>query len=260
LAGVPTEFRNRIVTSYLSVRTAFAEASFDTVGLRVGHFAESVIRLLQARFLGAHTPFGKKLPNFAEECARIERAPSTGNDEGVRVLIPRALSFVYTLRNKRGIGHVGGDVDPNEIDAATCARVADWCLCELIRDYRSLSVEQAQALIDALSVRQMREVWRVGGRRRVLTTGLSYKDQTLLLLYSEDEPVVVEDLREWVEYDNESHYARDVLRPLHRARLLEFDEDTRTVQLSPKGAALVEQVLRPGLPTQDVRVPRRARG
>lgn len=246
VGGIPDDFRNRIIDSYLSVRLAFAESTFDAVGLRVGHFAEAVLRLLQQRFLGRHTAFGKRLPNFALECAEIEKAPASDGDEPLRVIMPRALSFVYTLRNKRGIGHLG-DVDANAIDAATCARTADWCLCELIRSYRASSLEEAQALLDAISVRQVPEIWRIGTKARVLTTGLSRSQETLLLLYSQEEPVAVEDLASWIEHPSVSDYRKDVLRRLHRERLIELDEDTQTAVLSPKGATFVEQVLRPGI-------------
>jgi hypothetical protein len=45
----------------------------------------------------------------------------------------QAIAFVYTMRNKRDIGHVGGDLDANETDAATMVRTIDWGLSELIR-------------------------------------------------------------------------------------------------------------------------------
>jgi hypothetical protein len=48
------------------------------------------------------------------------------------------------MRNKRGIGHVAGDVDANAIDIATMARTADWIVCELIRINHGLSLEEAQ--------------------------------------------------------------------------------------------------------------------
>jgi hypothetical protein len=96
--------------------------------------------------------------------------------------MPRGLNFLYTLRNKRGIGHVGGDVDANSIDAATIVRVADWCLCELIRVVHNLPLEEAQTLLNAITERQIPGVWSVVGKKRVLIPGLDAKAQTLVLL------------------------------------------------------------------------------
>lgn len=158
--------------------------------------------------------------------------------------MPRALSFLYTLRNKRGIGHEGGDVDANEIDAATAVRIADWCVCELIRLHYTVSLEEAQAICDAIAERQLPQIWDVFGKRRVLDPRLSYSQQTLLLLYASPEPAVpMEDLVSWTEHSNAAIYRRDVLGRMHRARLVEYDRDTEMVAISPSGIARVEAEL-----------------
>jgi hypothetical protein len=246
LQAVPKKFRDQLIVKYIELRAAFTQGSFDSSGLRAGHFAESLLRLVQHHLTGTSIPFGEKVGNFVDECRKLERLPATSGSESLRVSIPRALTFLYTLRNKRGIGHVGGDVDANQIDAATGVRIADWCVCELIRVVHGIPLEEAQALLDAISVRQLPHVWSVGGRRRVLDGTLNYKSQTLLLLYNEVQSAIpAEDLFDWTEHSNISVYKRDVLRPLHRSRLVEYDEDTQTVTLSPLGIKKVEEDLTP---------------
>jgi hypothetical protein len=148
------------------------------------------------------------------------------------------------MRNTRGIGHIGGDVDPNAIDAALMGRVADWIVCELIRVHHQLSLEEAQDIIDGLAVRQLPDVWEVAGKRRVLRDGLKAREQVLLLLYSTSESTVLtEDLVSWVEYSNPHVFKTAVLAKLHSERLVEWDNDADTVTLSPKGATYVEQSL-----------------
>jgi hypothetical protein len=241
LQALPKRFRERLIGKYIELRAAFAQGSFDACGLRAGHFAESFLRLLQHDLTGSSIPFGEKTRSFVDECRKLERLPATSGPESFRVSVPQALTFLYTLRNKRGIGHVGGDVDANQIDAATAVRIADWCVCELIRVVHGIPLEEAQALLDAIAVRQLPQVWSVGGRRRVLDRSLNYKSQTLLLLYNEMQSAVpAEDLFDWTEYSNYSVYKRDVLRPLHAARLVEYDQETQTVTLSPLGIKKVE--------------------
>lgn len=241
LQSIPKKFRDRVIGKYVELRAAFAQGSFDSCGLRAGHFAESLIRLLQHQLTGSSIAFNEKIGNFVDECRKLERLPGTSGPETLRVAVPRALTFLYTLRNKRGIGHVGGDVDANQIDAAAAVRIADWCICEVIRVVHGMPLEEAQALLDAISVRQLPQVWSVGGRRRVLTRGLNYRAQTLLLLYNEMQSAIpAEDLFQWTEHSNFSVYKREVLRPLHRARLVEYDAETDTVTLSPLGIQRVE--------------------
>jgi len=197
--------------------------------------------LLQHVVTGIFTPFGKQIPNFADDCRKIITAQAPTVVESLRVVVPRALVFIYTMRSKRGIGHVGGDVDANTVDIETMVRTADWIICELIRVYHSLSLEEAQDLVDSISVRKLPDIWEVNGKKRVLRPGLTAKQQTLFLLYHEPTSVVLaEDLYSWVEYNQFRTYRRDVLRPLHEARLIEFDEENDAVHLSPTGAQEVE--------------------
>lgn len=87
----------------------------------------------------------------------------------------------------------------------------------------------------------MPSVWSVMGRRRVLATALSYREQTLLLLYADPQIAVPsEDLFEWTEHSNTTNYRRDVLRRLHQSRSIEWDRETEMVLISPLGVEEVE--------------------
>ncbi|MDT8068212.1 MAG: hypothetical protein ROO76_08595 [Terriglobia bacterium] len=243
LATVPANFRQRLITTYLDLKKNSVESRYDAAGLAAGKFCEIVLRFLQQKILGTFTPFGTKINNFADECQRLTSAPATQGNESDRVVIPRALVFLYTMRNKRGVGHVGGDVDANEIDTVTMARTADWILCELIRINHGLSLEEAQDIVDGISLRQLPTIWEIGGKRRVIKDGLKAREEALLLLYStQNSSVLFEDLKDWVEYSNESRF-RALLRGLHKERLIEFSEEDDSVVLSPKGAKYVEDNL-----------------
>lgn len=244
LASVPNPFRKKLIESYTSVKSAWTSRQFDSCGLRAGKFCEVMARLIQETLTGSHTPFGQQLPPFDALCLSFEKTPKAAGPESLRILIPRCLNFVYTLRNKRSIGHVGGDLDANEIDASTALRCVDWCLSELIRNVHTLSLEEAQALLDSLAERELVAVWAVAGKKRVLRSGMSRTEQTLVLLYSEpDVAVPVEDLATWIEVLRISNYRSDVLRPMHRKRLIELDADTDTVVLSPLGIGEAEKIL-----------------
>jgi hypothetical protein len=244
LAGVPSAFRSRLIKSYLDIKANCAEARYENAGVSVGKFCEITLRLLQDKILGTFTPLGAKIDNYAEECRKLIAAQKGSANESERVVIPRALVFLYTMRNKRGIGHVGGDVDPNAVDIASMARTADWVLCELIRTNHGLSLEEAQDIVDGLAVRELPAIWEVAGKKRVLKDGLKTSDEVLLLLYScRDSAVLLEDLVSWVEYSNPPRFKTAVVGELHKKRLLEFDQETESVVLSPKGARYVEEKL-----------------
>lgn len=241
LSAIPASLRSRLIKHYLGVHKAYREGKYDHCGQHVGQFCETMFRCLQDRLTGTSLPLGQKISNFKTECERLEHITGL---ESLRIVIPRCLVFLYTMRNKRGIGHVGGDVDANRIDAATYTRLSDWCVSELLRVVHTLSLEDAQALLDAMSVRQVPQVWSVGGKQRVLVKGMSMKDKTLLLLYSTAETnVLVEDLWSWTKHSDFSNFKRDIIRPLDTDSLIEYDRDSSVAILSPTGVRHVEDNL-----------------
>lgn len=244
LKNVPNTFRTKLIKYFLEAKQNYRENRSEACGIAGAKLAETIVRFLQQRTTGSFTPFGTRITNFADECRKISNSAVTSATESERIIIPRAILLIYTLRNKRGIGHVGGDVDANAIDAATIVRTADWVVCELIRIHHGLSLEEAQDVVDSLSVRELPLIWEIAGKKRVLKEGLPKADETLLLLYSSiDSAVLVEDLASWVEYSNLAVFKSSVLKALHDARRIEYDKENEVVYLSPKGAKYVEEKL-----------------
>lgn len=244
LSNIPKKFRDKIQQHYIATKTALAEGRNEAVGLAAGKLCEAVLRFLQHEIHGTYTAFNRSIGNFADECRKLIISPNTSVQESLRVVMPRALVFGYTIRNKRGIGHIGGDVDANIIDAMTLARSMDWIICELVRVYHGLSLEEAQDLVDSLSTRNLPDVWVVAGKKRVLRSDLSFKQKVLMLCYQESTSAVMsEDLFDWVEYSNFSVFKSKVLRPLHKERLVEYDSETDSVTISPLGIKAVEETV-----------------
>jgi len=249
-AGIPKIFRTRIIQSYLKTKKKYLEAfhtlDWDSIGLSASKFTESTLRVLQNELTSTHIPFGHHIPNFPEECRKLIQLPTSAGYESLRIIIPRALVFLYTLRGKRGIGHVGGDVEANEIDAAVIVKVLDWVICEFIRIYHKLSLEDAQNIVNSISTRTIPEIWEIAGKKRILRTELTFQEKVLLLAYTNiQDGVFIEDLFSWTEYSNLTLFQKKVLQPLHDKRLIEFDRELRIVYLSPLGIKQVEEKLLP---------------
>ena len=244
LSSIPAILRKRLIKNYSTLKNQALEGQHDTIGHQAGKLSEVLLRILQHILTGTFVPLSQNLSNFKGECEKVEQTPKTAGPEGLRLLMPRAMVFMYTLRNKRDFGHAGGEVDANEIDAFTAMRMADWCLCELIRVCHQVPLEDAQLLCDAIAERKLPVIWNVLGKKRVLDTSLSYRDQTLLLLYSEIEAgVPTEDLFEWTEHSHRTNYRRDILAKLHKARLIEWDKEVEMAIISPSGIKEVEDSL-----------------
>jgi hypothetical protein len=108
-----------------------------------------------------------------------------------------------------------------------------------------IRVAEANELIEALSEREVALIWDAGSIRRVLDTSLTMLEKTLVLLFSSSAPLDESELLSSLEHSNPSVYRRDVLRKAHKDRLVEYDENARSVKISPLGIRRVETVVLP---------------
>jgi len=95
--------------------------------------------------------------------------------------------------------------------------------------------------VDALVERKIGLVWEVDQIRRVLDPDMNKDDQTLVLLYSRPSWVPEKDLLNWVEYSNLTLFRSNILRALHKQRLIEYDSQERRARISPLGSKRVDQ-------------------
>jgi hypothetical protein len=197
---------------------------------------------------GAFPATATKPQNMTKACLALENEPQNAarpGDRSLRVLIPRVLPVLYEIRNNRGVGHVGGDVDANHMDAEAVQGMASWLMAELVRIFHDVTTEEAQRTVDALVERKIPIIWDFGEKKRVLDPTMSAKNQTLLLLYHSTSWVLVRDLIDWIEYSNASVFRGKVLMPLHKGRVIEFDAARGRARISPSGAKQVEEELLP---------------
>jgi hypothetical protein len=131
------------------------------------------------------------------------------------------------------------------MDAVCVLQMAKWIVAELVRVLHNVDTDTATDIVDTLVERETPLIWEVNGRKRVLNTSLKMKPKTFLLLYASNGAVSERDLVSWLEHSNAGVYRRDILRPAHKARYVEYDQDAGTVQLSPLGVAHVEDELLP---------------
>ncbi|MDG6999674.1 MAG: hypothetical protein JRN15_11225 [Nitrososphaerota archaeon] len=239
---IPKPILSRLEKSYNAIKRNFREGRLEPSELNGGKFCEAVFRLLEWHTSHTYTKFGESIRNFSQATRRFEGL--TGFPDSVRFHIPRTLDALYVIRNKRGVSHLGGDVDPNHMDALFVVSSCDWVMAELVRLFHNLTTDEAQALVESLVTKQVPIVWNVGSMRRILNPQLSYKDKMLILLYGESpKPVKEGDLFAWIEHSNLSVFRRDVIWPCHKQKLIEYDVGSGNIAISPKGMQYVEKTV-----------------
>jgi hypothetical protein len=244
LTGIPMGLRDPLFHSYQEIATNFAEHRWEPSELNGGKFCEVVYTIINGVIAGSFPAHPSKPPDIVLACRALEKTPaqpSRVGDRSLRILIPRVLPVLYEIRNNRGVGHAGGDVDPNFMDATAVYGMASWTLAELVRIFHGISTKEAQETVDALVERKLGLVWEIEQIKRVLDPRMKKDAQTLVLLYSKPSWVAEEDLLGWVEYSNANIFRSNILRALHKDRLIEYDAKQHRARISPLGSKQVER-------------------
>lgn len=242
---LPNTLRDDLVDAFDEIVKNYRQHKWEPSELNGGKMCEAVYTVVKGYLDGGSYPARATKPNrFPQACLALEQQYShVPNSRSQRILIPRMMIGLYDIRNNRGVGHAGAEVNPNYMDATVVLYTAKWLMAELVRLLHTLDIGEATAIVDSLIEREVASVWTHGNKKRVLRTGMTWKQQTLILLLTEVGEVPVADLFRWLEHKNLPVYRRDVLHPLHRARQIEFDCTAGTVRLLPPGVAAAEALV-----------------
>lgn len=240
LGSLPAGLRDELLRAFDEIVSNFRARKWEPSELNGGKLCEIVYTILNGHVSGSYPGRASKPRNIVDAGHALSQAPDAF-PRSVRIGIPRVLIALYEIRNNRSVGHVGGDVDPNQMDATIVLGMSKWIVAELVRVFHEVTVEEATEVVELLSTRDVPAIWEHGQTRRVMDTSLTTKGETLLLLYGSTSPTAVSDLLDWTEYGNASRYRADILGELHRRRLIEFDKVADAAIMTTRGAAVVEE-------------------
>lgn len=237
LANIPESLRVPLIEEYRGICKAFNEGRWKLAALDAGRFCEVAFTIIQGLLSGTFPTSPQKPANFVAACRALETMASvpTG-DRSLRILIPRLLPALYEIRNNRNVGHVGGDVVPNKMDATFVREAATWAIAELVRITHGVSTTAAQTAVDALVERTHPLVWEIDGVKRVLAPDMKLGDRVLVLLYTTPGWVAIRQLKSWMH--NNKNMGR-LLAGLYDKQLVELTKDHLII--TPLGAQYVEK-------------------
>jgi hypothetical protein len=243
LGGLPSGLRQELLNEYAKITRNFRERRWEAAELDGGRLCEIVYTILDGHLQGNQFAAQASKPaKFDDACKKLEQTPKTAGSDSARITVPRVLVGLYNLRNRRGVGHVGGDVSANHMDATYVLHTAQWIMAELVRIFHNVTIDEATAVVDSLVDRTVAVLWSVGDVTRILDPSISLSDGTLLLLYSRIQGVNEADLVRSLEQNKISNYRR-VLTRLHSQRLIEYNSTSRIATILPTGIKDVEERL-----------------
>lgn len=231
---LPIILVDSLLDSYKEIKENFFLERHEPAELNGGKFVEACYRIIEQETRGSFTPIGTHTPDMIGKLRAFEQLPSTMALESYRIHIPRALATIYNIRNKRGVGHLGGDVNPNFADSSFIVTCVDWILAELLRVHYTCSLDEAQKIVDSIIIRPSFLVHKIDDIRRVLNPKLKNRDQVLVLLASEF-PNAIQDnqLFDWIEPKSKPTFINSVIKKLHSERLIEYRFDKKCIILPP---------------------------
>jgi hypothetical protein len=240
-AGIPAGLRNPLLAEYQSIIQNYAEHRWSPSELSGGKFCEIVYTILDGYAKGSYAAAPAKPPDFVGACRSLEK---NGNvPRSFQILIPRLLPALFEVRNNRGVGHAGGDVDPNHMDATFVMSSCNWIMAELLRVYHAIPIKKAQEIVDQLVERRIPLIWEGENIRRVLDPNMPVKSQILLLLSTSMKQEQTQDVLNWTGYKNRSYFFK-MLREMHGRRLIELSEDAQQVLILPPGSNEAVEIIR----------------
>lgn len=239
LSSLPDTLRNELVSEFSHIQGSYYSRKWSPAELSGGRFCEIVYSILKGHISGSYPSQASKPRNFLAACQALEQ--ETALPRSFRILIPRLLPALYEVRKNRGVGHVGGDVDPNYMDSSLVLSTTSWVVSELIRVLHSITLDEAQQIVSRLSSHKSPAVWVSSVTRRVLVQSLNLNEQVLVLVGSKEEPTAFSELVDWIESSN-TGYVKRVVNKMHKSRLLEFSKD-EFIELLPPGVQKLQEVL-----------------
>lgn len=240
LSAIPDGLREPLIEEYNNIIRHYLERHWTPSELSGGKFSEIVYTILKGFSSGTYDSTPSKPKNMVDACKRLESITSV--PRSFQILIPRMLPALYEIRNNRNVGHVGGDVDPNHMDATAVLSITSWIMAELVRVFHSLDTNEAQKLVDSLVSYKIPLIWESGDIKRILNPKIRLKEQILVFLVSTSEEVSTDKLLIWTESKNKKHFD-STLKALHKNRYIELNTKEGKVQILPPGTIFIREKL-----------------
>lgn len=239
---IPNQLKVELLDSYINIQQNYIEQRWEPSELNGGKFCE-VTYMIVLGLLSGHFDLNAKRPrNLFDACRKLEQDFPKGQ-RSLRIQIPRAIIALYEVRNNRGVVHSGTEVNPNHMDAAFVLNISKWILAELIRVVSNTTPVISMNIIERITIKTEPIIWKSAeGVKRVLNNKLTYKQQAILLLY-DSRTISARDLCSYIECNNFGNFNRDVLKPLHKERLIEYNTETELCTLLPPGDSFAQDLL-----------------
>lgn len=234
----PSELVEKLAQIYYKAICEYKKRNWQYFGNEVGRFIEIAIRIIEFKAEGKYNKLEDKLPIFNEKRLKDFEQSKICNNISFKILIPRQLYSMYTIRNKRGMIHIN-NIDPNYMDATVLLNMQKWVLAEFIRNSAKLDYEESLNIIDNIIAKENSLIWIEGNIFKILDNSLNLEEKILCILYYENN-INEKKLFELSEYSNITIFKKK-LQLMHKEQKINYSAEKVTI--SPIGIGIAEKKL-----------------
>lgn len=234
----PDELADKLIDAYNNAIREYKKRNWKYFGNEMGRFVEVAIRMVELKTAGKYTNLKDKLATLNEnKLKQFEQSQITKNIS-FRILIPRQLFVMYTIRNKRGMIHIN-EVDPNYMDATALLNISKWVLAEFVRNSKNIDYDDAIKIIEELIAKENMVIWIEEDIFKILDTHITLEEKILCILYYKNN-ICETELFKLTEYSNITIFKKK-LKKMHTEQKINYTKDKITI--SPIGINLAEDKL-----------------
>ena len=227
-----------IITAFKEVERNFYLEKWKVSQLDAGHFVEAVRRFLELKLKGTYTPIHDKIPEFSS-AVLTSYENATGKSESYRIIVPRVLYAAYCIRNKRGVGHLGG-ITANHMDALHVLSACKWALAEITRVESGLSPDETSKVIEKIVDRRPSGMWEEDGQRRIIAKLRTVEERVLFALFHRS-PEKIDELFRLCEIGTRTYFDKKIQK-MHKDIMITLKADG-TCSILPAGLRRAEEVV-----------------
>ncbi len=149
---------DKIEQEYEEIKLSFIIEDISKIGLHSGRFCELISSLICNVELNQidnlnKIDFNKNIDNL------INSQKHKASEEITRLMIPRILRSIYTIRNKKKIAHIK-DFNPQKIDMKFINTAVDWILSHILLIYCDVQNNEVINFLEAISYEDFKNVER----------------------------------------------------------------------------------------------------
>lgn len=234
----PEELVKRLVDIYYKSICEYRKNNWQYFGNEVGRFIEIAIRIIEFKTEGKYNELKDRLPIFDERRLKDFEQSKISKNVSFRILIPRQLYSMYTIRNKRGMIHVN-EINPNYMDATLMISMEKWVLAEFVRNASNLDYEEVIKMINDIVAKENVLVWIDEDIFKVLDNNVTLDEKILCILYYKNN-VSEKELFKLSNYSNISVFRKKLILLDKECKI---NYNVNKITISPIGINIVEKKL-----------------